>query len=947
MGNLDPVARSAYRVPRSRVDDFYERGVRTEPTRAGAAQVVSVDGETMTVLIGDEAVSGVVIMGDAPAVGDGVELETRGDLLVGLADDFPYDGIVDAAPNLVASSLPGAPPDEAVNIGGSMKDIASWYFVDPDTANWTREQVVEGIRVLKAAGGLLATNYLQNPNMEGSTDWFGGNAATLTYNTDPLYVASRSRSLKVTWPAAGYETSVALSTSVLPPPDTELTLSLLVFVPSGSPDVRAKIAGSQGVSVGPWVDTKDAFVWVHTSYTTPATTTDPLLPPELNCGVEANEPDGGICYVDTAILREGPVPGAEELMYFDGSTTDTVMETYAWSGTADASYSTRTRNQVDIATLWNYENVEVAPGDTLHVTVTSRWQAQATATLQVVVAWGADGSDALPDATSQVIAAGPTLLVDTTSDEKLTADIVVPASVTIDTGAIAPGRARIGVRISPTANGLTDLLFVDASLSVTRLKWPLGTLWLNPAAGNALPTIGTTVRDDGPTTMPYPGASTWGRSALGNKALVTAPPDCGGIIVATYQVDITPTGGTTQNVVLRSSVQFSGALASASPSQRASFPSGTSTSHHTPTTVVGHAQVAPGATVEVIPSHWYVGDPLTTGLATLREASLTVMFIPSGVQAPGATAPAPVSFWDGDSWRDQALDPAVMNLTKLATVVEGAKTSTTTTLARSTSQVKGSAQPVTLTATTTPGAGVAGGSVEFFIGTSSSGPWTSIGTATLDGAGKATKVWNSGSSSVTNYFRAVYNGSATHATSSGVSSSVRTLQRKTTSGWSDSTWEKSYRGNGNAIDGQVRQGENVTYGNRKSLARFDIAAVVDLMEAQGQVDIVFTDVKLVAKSGWNWGASDNQGTVRVGWHEHTALTAVATWDPVKTHTAQSGHQTSQGAWSVNITSWAAAALMDAHFGGITIGPGNGTSNEYVGDAPSGPMRLEYSTEYWV
>jgi hypothetical protein len=95
-GQSKPKAQPPYRVPRSRVDERFNRSSPLPSVRVGAGEVVSVsaDGETMTVRLGGEEmvarsgdedgeeVSGVVALGCPPDVGDWVEVQQRGNLLV-------------------------------------------------------------------------------------------------------------------------------------------------------------------------------------------------------------------------------------------------------------------------------------------------------------------------------------------------------------------------------------------------------------------------------------------------------------------------------------------------------------------------------------------------------------------------------------------------------------------------------------------------------------------------------------------------------------------------------------------------------------------------------------------------------------------------------------------------------------------------------------------------
>jgi hypothetical protein len=79
-----PVAQAPYRVPRSRIDENFDRGDPLPYVQVGAAEVVSVagDGETCAVDFDGEVVGGVVVLGDPPEAGDWVEVHQRGDLLV-------------------------------------------------------------------------------------------------------------------------------------------------------------------------------------------------------------------------------------------------------------------------------------------------------------------------------------------------------------------------------------------------------------------------------------------------------------------------------------------------------------------------------------------------------------------------------------------------------------------------------------------------------------------------------------------------------------------------------------------------------------------------------------------------------------------------------------------------------------------------------------------------
>jgi hypothetical protein len=70
------------RVARDRRDDRYDAGRPSPGKRAGAGWVVSVEGDTCTVMLFEEEVSGVIYLGEEPTPGSVAEVEARGDLLV-------------------------------------------------------------------------------------------------------------------------------------------------------------------------------------------------------------------------------------------------------------------------------------------------------------------------------------------------------------------------------------------------------------------------------------------------------------------------------------------------------------------------------------------------------------------------------------------------------------------------------------------------------------------------------------------------------------------------------------------------------------------------------------------------------------------------------------------------------------------------------------------------
>lgn len=78
-----PAAQPTARVSRDARDDRYNAGHPTPGKRATSGVVLSIQGDTVTMDLGEcDPVTGVIPLGAMPAVGDLVEVEARGDLLV-------------------------------------------------------------------------------------------------------------------------------------------------------------------------------------------------------------------------------------------------------------------------------------------------------------------------------------------------------------------------------------------------------------------------------------------------------------------------------------------------------------------------------------------------------------------------------------------------------------------------------------------------------------------------------------------------------------------------------------------------------------------------------------------------------------------------------------------------------------------------------------------------
>lgn len=77
-----PSAQPLPRVPRSRRDDLFEKGHPLCAKRGGIGIVMSREGDTATVLISEEMISGCIPLTEMPPVGAVVEVEARCDLMV-------------------------------------------------------------------------------------------------------------------------------------------------------------------------------------------------------------------------------------------------------------------------------------------------------------------------------------------------------------------------------------------------------------------------------------------------------------------------------------------------------------------------------------------------------------------------------------------------------------------------------------------------------------------------------------------------------------------------------------------------------------------------------------------------------------------------------------------------------------------------------------------------
>jgi hypothetical protein len=356
--SIDPAAAAAFRVPRSTVDGFYIPGEQLAESRVGSGVIISVDSSnTCTVLINDEIITGVLWLGKIPPrVGDVVEVEMRGELLVipGSNDlDYFMEGAEDDAVSIVSDTDPGRPPARDVQLGGSMRSIDAWAFWGADTANWTRELSAsgQGMRCFQPALPVFkARNLATIPSAKGG---LGPNDAGRSWNGADWGASYNNLTLVTT--TAAPDGALAFKADwggVYPNPGLaglkvgghtigqQYTARLLVYVPTGSPDVRF-LAGPGAQST----TAKNAWTKLEVTYIATA------LEHVLGVATGPGPTSAGVAYFDQLEIVATVTPTTT---YFDGATVDTTTDQYLWRGTPFLSssehYAGPTTPAVKIAT---------------------------------------------------------------------------------------------------------------------------------------------------------------------------------------------------------------------------------------------------------------------------------------------------------------------------------------------------------------------------------------------------------------------------------------------------------------------------------------------------------------------------------------------------------------------------------------------------------------------
>lgn len=575
-------------------------------------------------------------------------------------------------------------------------------------------------------------------------------------------------------------------------------------------------------------------------------------------------------------------------------------------------------------TLWSSLPFDVLPGDVLHVTLASSWLSLSTLTVTPVVAWSveSEGDDPLPGVDTEVDTYPPGWLIDSAGELSLQ-DVTVPDTITTVTdGTVAPARARFGLLFTITTPGTgvdVDLLLAETQLVRSSKAWPIGSIWFDPDANtgglNTLPVA----PQESSTDVNLPNTTTFSRAPGFRKLVFSAPPDAGGILLLFAIGSLTSPNTNGVGVDLRLGSDMAGGDF---PYMRVTIVAGSSI----PISMMGSVEVTPGQSGEVWVEYRYAADPGAT-VSRVRLGYMLPIFLPAAVR-PGITLDPMSRYWDGDSWRPPDLHGAAMDLTQLSTVISGGKTATTTTCTRT----PGTCNPgdtVTLKATVTPT--LADGSVAFYKGPSSTGPWTGIGSVALNASNTATKTYKP-TTAGTLYFLAKFLGSTAHAQSQGATASLTVRNPlRTVTKTVGASWVQAYDGAGAQLAGSepnpggIHQGYFVVAtGNRRSLMAFNVALPSD-------ADV--QKVELVCHGWTKWYQASEAGTIRLGWHSNSAKPT--TWTVGTGATARSAHTVTEGAWRIAITSWADVIVTRSDFWGIAVGPGVTDADLYQGYSEEG------------
>lgn len=185
----------------------------------------------------------------------------------------------------------------------------------------------------------VMTNLVTNPNYEASViggDAWGYYDGVLTLDTAEYY--SGTKSLKVTSNSAVNNNGFIHSVPTGVTANTIIKrVECKVKIPTGSTlhmGTRANSSPNQEWQYEQWIVGNDQ--WQHVVFDEEWTHSVDFTPSIQGC-LDPKQSGVSFWVDEVLITTDSGVTG-----YFDGSTTDTSIDTYAWTGTANASTSTRT-----------------------------------------------------------------------------------------------------------------------------------------------------------------------------------------------------------------------------------------------------------------------------------------------------------------------------------------------------------------------------------------------------------------------------------------------------------------------------------------------------------------------------------------------------------------------------------------------------------------------------
>jgi len=297
--------------------------------------------------------------------------------------------------------------------------------------------------------------------------------------------------------------------------------------------------------------------------------------------------------------------------------------------------------------------------------------------------------------------------------------------------------------------------------------------------------------------------------------------------------------------------------------------------------------------------------------------------------------------WDGTTWRYASTDRQVPTYESIKAGASTALMATTTTCTKS-ANVLHAGSALTLTGSTTG----RNGTLEFYhrVGT---GAWVLLASRAVSSTGPSApvSVSHTPSANGTSYY-VRFAGSLNYKASSSAPTPGVTVQTLTSAEKIvPLRWARAYNSTegtkltGSGRDTAIHQGYySATHGNRKSLLSFAPA-----LPAGAKV----SKVTLVCSSAWaNW--HEDGGTIVVGSFSNQT-TEPTFWNTVATQPDRSRKAVGTPSWDIDLTSWAATAVVSPTFSGLTIGPGPSTSPEFFGysvDAPMGGFQLRIQYEWW-